>query len=42
MFILNKIEQLGVPTRVFHPEAGIIVPPMKVNDFNFSSLSEAI
>jgi predicted Zn-dependent protease len=42
MFMLNKIEQLGVPTRVFHPKAGIIIPPMKVNDFNFSSLSEAI
>jgi predicted Zn-dependent protease len=42
MFILNKIEALGVPTRVFHPKAGIIVPPMKVHDFHFSSLSEAI
>jgi predicted Zn-dependent protease len=42
MFMLNNVEQLGVPTRVFHPEAGIIVPPMKVRDFHFSSLSEAI
>lgn len=51
LFVLNKVEQIGVPQRVFHPKQNIslaflpkpiIVPALKVNDFNFTSLSEAI
>jgi predicted Zn-dependent protease len=42
MFVLNKVEQLGAPRRVFHPGAPVIVPSIKVRDFNFVSLSEAI
>jgi predicted Zn-dependent protease len=42
MFVLNNVEQLGAPQRVFHPGAPAIVPPIKARDFNFISLSEAI
>jgi predicted Zn-dependent protease len=42
LFMLNRVEQLGVPKRVFHPDAPVVVPPLKVRDFNFTSLSEAI
>jgi predicted Zn-dependent protease len=42
MFVLNSVEQLGVPQRVFHPGAPVIVPPIKARDFSFTSLSEAI
>jgi predicted Zn-dependent protease len=42
LFILNNVEQMGVPQRVFHPEAPVIVPPIKAHDFSFTSLSEAI
>lgn len=51
---LNNVEQVGVPQRVFHPCQGgglfwkhanpqpAIVPPLKVRDFSFVSLSDAI
>lgn len=42
LFIGNRVEQLGVPVRVFHPEAPVIVPSLKVNDFNFAQLSDAV
>jgi predicted Zn-dependent protease len=42
MFVLNSIEQLGIPQRVFHPSAPVVVPPIKARDFSFTSLSEAI
>ncbi len=42
MFALNNIEQLGVPQRVFHPSAPVVVPSLKVRDFSFTSLSDAI
>jgi predicted Zn-dependent protease len=42
MFILNNVEQLGAPRRVFHPAAPIVVPPLKVRDFSFTSLSDAV
>ncbi len=41
-FVLNNIEQLGVPQRIFSPNAPIVVPPMKVRDFSFTSLSDAV
>jgi predicted Zn-dependent protease len=50
LFALNNVEQLGVPQRVFH--AGVpfpwavpqprIVPPMKVRDFSFTALTDAV
>jgi predicted Zn-dependent protease len=42
MFVLNNVEQLGVPQRVFHPQAPVVVPPIKARDFSFTALSEAI
>ncbi len=41
MFIFNKVQQLGVPVRVY---AGYpaVVPPVKVDDFNFTSLSDSV
>lgn len=53
-FVLNNVEQLGVPQRVFHPLSPamvhhdfprmgpVVCPPLKVHDFNFTSLSEAV
>jgi predicted Zn-dependent protease len=49
LFMLNAIEQLGVPVPVFRPtreEGGAltpaIVPPLKVRDFSFTSTIDAI
>jgi predicted Zn-dependent protease len=52
LFVLNSIEQLGVPVPVFRPvknpyEQGqpltpAIVPPMKARDFSFTSTIDAI
>jgi predicted Zn-dependent protease len=49
LFVLNKVEQLGAPQRIFHPgiwagsnPAPIVVPPMKVSDFSFTSLTDAV
>lgn len=36
--MLNNIEELGVPQRI----NGSLIPPMKVRDFTFSSLSDAV
>jgi predicted Zn-dependent protease len=42
LFVFNQVEQLGVPQRIFHPEAPIVVPPAKVRDFSFTSLADAV
>jgi predicted Zn-dependent protease len=42
LFVLNNIQQLGPPQRVFSPDAPAIVPPLKVREFNFTSLSEVV
>lgn len=41
MFAFNNIEQIGAPQRIlsYYPT---IVPAIKVNDFNFTSLSDAV
>jgi len=41
MFAFNNIEQLGIPQRVYNWSPAI-VPPIKVRDFNFSSMSDAV
>jgi len=50
LFALNNVEQLGVPQRVFHggtahpflvPQPRI-VPPLKIRDFSFTALSDAV
>jgi predicted Zn-dependent protease len=44
LFMLNNIEALGRPVRLAGTEAGgaVVVPPIKVKDFNFTSLSDAV
>ena len=44
LFLLNNVEMFGRPVRVAGTEAGgdVVVPPLKVRDFNFTSLSEAV
>ncbi|HEY9450982.1 MAG TPA: metallopeptidase TldD-related protein [Gemmatimonadaceae bacterium] len=49
LFMLNSIEQLGVPVPVFRPTrhegdelTPAIVPPLKVRDFSFTSTIDAI
>ena len=53
LFALNNVEQLGTPQRTFHPEPvgiwgwfehpqPVIVPPLKIRDFSFTALSDAI
>jgi predicted Zn-dependent protease len=42
LFVFNSVDQLGPPVRVFHPSAPVIVPPVKVRDFSFTALADAI
>jgi predicted Zn-dependent protease len=47
IFMLNNLEALGRSVRVSASEGGgagqaIVVPPIKVRDFNFTSLSDAV
>jgi len=42
LFVLNSIDLLGPPERVFSPDAPAIVPPVKAHDFSFTSTIDAI
>lgn len=44
LFILNNLESLGRGERIAGTEAGgdVVMPAIKVRDFNFTSLSEAV
>jgi predicted Zn-dependent protease len=42
LFVLNNIEQLGVPQRTFRPAAPAICPPIKCRDFSFTGLMDAV
>ncbi|HEU4564862.1 MAG TPA: TldD/PmbA family protein [Gemmatimonadaceae bacterium] len=44
LFMLNNLEAIGRPVRLGGTEAGgaVVMPPIKVRDFNFTSLSEAV
>jgi predicted Zn-dependent protease len=42
LFALNNIEQLGKPQRVFRPLVPAVCPPIKVRDFNFNALMDAV
>ena len=44
LFMLNNLDMLGRPERLAGTEAGgdIVMPAIKVRDFNFTSLSEAV
>lgn len=49
LFVFNQVEQLGVPQRILHASrpykpmtAPVVVPPVKVRDFSFTSLADAV
>lgn len=44
LFMLNNLEMLGRAERLAGTEQGgdVVMPPLKVRDFNFTSLSEAV
>jgi predicted Zn-dependent protease len=44
LFMLNNVEMLGRPMRIAGAEGGgaMVMPALKVKDFNFTSLSEAV
>ena len=44
LFMLNNLEALGRTERVAGTEAGgdVVMPVLKVRDFNFTSLSDAV
>ncbi len=42
MFMFNNVVQLGVPQRTFRPSAPAVCPPVKVDDFSFTGLMDAV
>ncbi|MDQ6736246.1 MAG: TldD/PmbA family protein [Gemmatimonadota bacterium] len=47
VFMLNNVDAFGAPVRVSasedsSPGAAVIMPPLKIHDFNFTSLSDAV
>ena len=44
LFLLNNLEAIGPAVRLAGTEAGgaVVIPPIKVKDFNFTSLSDAV
>jgi predicted Zn-dependent protease len=44
VIMLNNIEELGKPIRVSGDESNfaMVIPPMKLRDFTFTSLSDAV
>ena len=44
VIMLNNVEELGRPVRVQSDEGGyvMVIPPMKIRDFTFTSLSDAV
>ena len=44
LFILNNLDALGQPVRIAGTESGgdVVMPAIKVRDFNFTSLSDAV
>ncbi len=42
LFVLNNIEQLGIPQRTFRPLAPAVCPAVKTRDFSFTGLMDAV
>ena len=42
LFMLNNLVQLGIPQRTFRPSAPAVCPAIKVNDFSFTGLMDAV
>jgi hypothetical protein len=39
---LNNLEDVGTPVRVFAPGFSYMVPPVRVRDFSFVGLADAV
>jgi len=42
LFMLGKLDAIGAPARLSGDSNGLVVPPLRVRDFAFTSLSEAV
>lgn len=42
LFVLNSVEAMGIPKRVFRPTAPAVCPPLKARDFHFTGLMDAV
>jgi predicted Zn-dependent protease len=42
LFVLNSLVEMGPPVPIFSPGTPIVVPPIKANDFSFTSTIDAI
>jgi len=42
LYALNSLDQVGAPERVFSPGLAILAPAVRVRDFNFTEMSDAI
>lgn len=42
IFVLNNLDAIGIPQRVFRPSAPAVVPPLMVRDFSFTALIDAV
>jgi len=44
VIMLNNLDALGKPERCVSGESGLsaLIPPMRIRDFTFSSLSDAV
>jgi predicted Zn-dependent protease len=42
LFVMNNLEAVGAPVRVFDQAYARVTIPMKVRDFNFTSLADAV
>jgi len=42
LFVMNNVEAIGVPQRVFRPFAPAVVPALMVRDFSFTALVDAV
>jgi predicted Zn-dependent protease len=42
LLMLNNVEQIGSPQRVFCPGKAAVTPALKVRDFSFTALSDAV
>jgi len=42
LFVLNKLEEATIPERVFAPRRSLVAPAIRVRDFSFTSLADAV
>lgn len=42
LFVFNQVEQIGSPVPIFSPGLPAMTPPVKVRDFSFTALNDAV